>query len=151
MTPAVLEQGLGVTEVETKLQTFCDAIEEDSELELDGVVYKDEEFLGKKVEEDVLKIDNHRLKSSYFVSLRAIMTQDIPVVVEALKTGIREKLYGITRIVGYYSRTSNWNLSKKGELVDRIRGRAVGGYYVSSEHKPSKLEDAENYVKQIGT
>ncbi|MCX6377184.1 MAG: hypothetical protein NTU88_14335, partial [Armatimonadetes bacterium] len=31
-------------------------------------------------------------------------------------------VYGITRIVGYYSRINNWNNSKLGELRDRQRG-----------------------------
>jgi ribonucleoside-triphosphate reductase len=31
-------------------------------------------------------------------------------------------VYGITRIVGYFSRISNWNKSKLGELKDRRRG-----------------------------
>ncbi|MCX7703692.1 MAG: anaerobic ribonucleoside-triphosphate reductase [Planctomycetota bacterium] len=31
-------------------------------------------------------------------------------------------VYGITRIVGYYSRVNNWNPSKKAELSDRQRG-----------------------------
>ena len=31
-------------------------------------------------------------------------------------------VYGITRIVGYYSRINNWNKSKIGELVDRHKG-----------------------------
>lgn len=31
-------------------------------------------------------------------------------------------VYGITRIVGYYSRIENWNKSKRGELKDRHRG-----------------------------
>jgi len=31
-------------------------------------------------------------------------------------------VYGITRIVGYYSRINNWNKSKLGELKDRQRG-----------------------------
>lgn len=31
-------------------------------------------------------------------------------------------VYGLTRIVGYFSRTSNWNKSKIGELKDRRRG-----------------------------
>jgi len=36
-------------------------------------------------------------------------------------------VYGITRIVGYFSRVSNWNKSKLGELKDRHRGNyAVG-------------------------
>lgn len=33
-----------------------------------------------------------------------------------------ENIYGITRIVGYFSRISNWNKSKIGELKDRRRG-----------------------------
>lgn len=33
-----------------------------------------------------------------------------------------ENVYGITRIVGYYSRVNNWNPSKTGELKDRQRG-----------------------------
>ena len=33
-----------------------------------------------------------------------------------------EDVYGITRIVGYYSRVTNWNKSKLGELRDRHRG-----------------------------
>ncbi len=33
-----------------------------------------------------------------------------------------EDVYGITRIVGYYSRVNNWNLSKIGELKDRRKG-----------------------------
>ncbi len=32
-------------------------------------------------------------------------------------------LHGITRIVGYYSRTKNWNKSKIGELRDRQAGQ----------------------------
>jgi ribonucleoside-triphosphate reductase len=31
-------------------------------------------------------------------------------------------VYGVTRIVGYFSRISNWNKSKLGELRDRRRG-----------------------------
>ena len=33
-----------------------------------------------------------------------------------------ENVYGVTRIVGYYSRINNWNKSKLGELKDRQRG-----------------------------
>jgi len=32
-------------------------------------------------------------------------------------------VYGMTRIVGYFSRVANWNKSKLGELKDRQRGR----------------------------
>ncbi len=34
----------------------------------------------------------------------------------------QENVYGITRIVGYFSRVNNWNRSKIGELKDRHRG-----------------------------
>ncbi|MCD5397334.1 anaerobic ribonucleoside-triphosphate reductase [candidate division NPL-UPA2 bacterium] len=34
----------------------------------------------------------------------------------------QRNVYGITRIVGYFSRVSNWNRSKIGELKDRHRG-----------------------------
>ena len=33
-----------------------------------------------------------------------------------------QNVYGITRIVGYFSRINNWNKSKLGELRDRHRG-----------------------------
>jgi ribonucleoside-triphosphate reductase (formate) len=33
-----------------------------------------------------------------------------------------KSVYGITRIVGYFSRVNNWNRSKLGELVDRHKG-----------------------------
>jgi ribonucleoside-triphosphate reductase len=32
------------------------------------------------------------------------------------------KVYGVTRIVGYFSRVDNWNKSKLGELADRQKG-----------------------------
>lgn len=33
-----------------------------------------------------------------------------------------EKVYGITRVVGYFSRVDNWNKSKTAELRDRKKG-----------------------------
>ena len=39
-----------------------------------------------------------------------------------------ENVYGMTRIVGYFSRMDNWNKSKIGELKDRQRGQyGLGG------------------------
>jgi len=31
-------------------------------------------------------------------------------------------VYGVSRIVGYYSKIENWNKSKKAELKDRQKG-----------------------------
>lgn len=45
-------------------------------------------------------------------------------VLRAVALGERnpEVLHHITRVVGYYSQTRNWNESKIGELADRKRG-----------------------------
>lgn len=45
-------------------------------------------------------------------------------VLEEILTGQREPhvLYHMTRVVGYFSRTENWNKSKLGELADRHAG-----------------------------
>jgi hypothetical protein len=49
---------------------------------------------------------------------------------EDVLTGRREPqvLLHVTRVVGYFSRVSNWNKSKLGELKDRHRGNyAIAG------------------------
>ena len=33
-----------------------------------------------------------------------------------------ENVYGVTRVVGYFSRIDNWNSGKKKELSDRQKG-----------------------------
>ena len=46
-------------------------------------------------------------------------------------------VYGVTRIVGYYSRINNWNKSKHGELKDRHRGDySIAG---SVPHQPAEV------------
>jgi ribonucleoside-triphosphate reductase len=45
-----------------------------------------------------------------------------PRLVEACPQCSSTDVYGITRIVGYFSRINNWNKSKLGELRDRHRG-----------------------------
>jgi ribonucleoside-triphosphate reductase len=43
-------------------------------------------------------------------------------------------VYGVTRIVGYFSRISNWNKSKLGELKDRHRGNySVAGSFPKAQ------------------
>ncbi|MHA1518512.1 MAG: anaerobic ribonucleoside-triphosphate reductase [Alphaproteobacteria bacterium] len=46
----------------------------------------------------------------------------MPRLVEQCSYCGSTNVYGITRIVGYYSRVDNWNKSKLGELHDRQRG-----------------------------
>ena len=44
-------------------------------------------------------------------------------LVDACGNCASEDVYGITRIVGYFSRVNNWNKSKLGELGDRQKGQ----------------------------
>jgi ribonucleoside-triphosphate reductase len=50
-----------------------------------------------------------------------------------------ENVYGMTRIVGYYSRINNWNKSKLGELKDRH----LGNYSVNGAFLPVAEETGE--------
>lgn len=45
-----------------------------------------------------------------------------PKLVERCGVCNSDKVYGVTRIVGYFSRINNWNKSKLGELNDRHKG-----------------------------
>jgi ribonucleoside-triphosphate reductase len=44
---------------------------------------------------------------------------------DACRSCSSDNVYGITRVVGYYSRIQNWNKSKLGELSDRHHGNYV--------------------------
>lgn len=54
------------------------------------------------------------------------------------------KLEGITRIVGYYSRVTNWNKSKVGELRDRAKGQYGTGNHIP-QHKEETLAVIDNH------
>ena len=73
-----------------------------------------------------LKVVNNTFQDTYAVYLDTIVTHYwggfLGDLVKALKTGEFVILHGVTRIVGYYSRVSNWNKSKIGELRDRHIG-----------------------------
>ena len=51
-----------------------------------------------------------------------VCNKTMPRLVETCEYCESDNVYGITRIVGYYSRVNNWNKSKLGELHDRQRG-----------------------------
>lgn len=123
MTPAMLEvkeggRVVGTTcELEIALRAFNEAIENHKYLEIDG------DIEGKDLSTHRLVILNHDKEVAYSITLEAVLNQETAALIQALETGINNRLYGITRIVGYYSRISNWNKSKIGELQDRHRGR----------------------------
>ncbi len=103
--------------IEEKLTAFDAAIEEHEFLEIDG------DIDANTPEEHVLKIINHKIECAYSISIDAVIRQDLDYIINSLETGITTRLHGVTRIVGYYSRISNWNKSKIGELNDRHVGK----------------------------
>ena len=93
---------------------FYDKVEEHEELE--GVSIKDDETVSF-----VVRYKPTGLKTE--VELEAIENNDWDKILSVLR-GEREPniLYHMTRVVGYYSRTDNWNQSKIGELKARHAG-----------------------------
>lgn len=72
----------------------------------------------------------HRGKTGFFVENRlcstlthftdeSILTHKLPFLI--LRTHQGKNLENITRITGYFSRTTHWNKGKKAELKDRAR------------------------------
>ncbi|GAF98113.1 unnamed protein product, partial [marine sediment metagenome] len=49
-------------------------------------------------------------------------------------------LDGVTRIVGYYSRTANWNKSKIGELRDRQKGNYTSDPRYGKKHAEATMK-----------
>lgn len=127
MTTAMLERPMIMGErgsetdiqwlIEEKLNAFDAAIAGHDFLEVDG------DIEGETPQEHLLKIINHKLECAFSISVDAIIRQDLEYVISSLETGITSRLHGVTRIVGYYSRISNWNKSKIGELHDRHMGK----------------------------
>lgn len=127
--------------IEDRLKCFDAAIDASAVLDIAGRFYKGEEIPvggGKQpstitAQEDCFKIINHDLESAVLVSVDSVIRTPTKCLVEALESGVTTKLHGVTRIVGYYSRVSNWNKSKLSELVDRRHGNYWEKQRVNSE------------------
>ena len=103
--------------LEDKISGAVTAIEQTEGLTIDGIL-----------EDGSIKVINESLKQAFSVSMDAIVFTPVKDLVEALRTNVFEKVYSVTRIVGYYSRIqSGWNKSKIGELRDRVKGNYWGG------------------------
>lgn len=130
-----------VGELIEKALTMFDAMIRKTEiLEIDAYLEKGDPISGKDftAEEPGFKIVNHALENAYFVPIDKIVRashDDMKGIVIALVDGVFERLDGVTRIVGYYSRVRNWNASKIGELRDRVAGRINGGYYIDKKNQ----------------
>jgi len=107
-----------------KIGDFVEKVEGSERFEVVGTD-KDDSVL---VLSDTTKIDG--IYGKYIeVGVEEILTAPLKDIWDVIANN-RKKLvcHGVTRIVGYYSRTHNWNKSKVGELRDRIVSREHGGY-----------------------
>ncbi|MCP4482802.1 MAG: hypothetical protein GY817_08720 [bacterium] len=97
-------------------QDFLKMIEETANLEL------------MKQSEVGYTIYNNSIGKKYQVKKDAIKDSDWNNISSVLEGRDPIILDGITRIVGYYSKISNWNKSKIGELKDRRTGNYKVGH-----------------------
>ena len=135
--------------VTDKIGDFVEKVEGSERFEiagLDRVGEKDEVF----VLSDTTKKDG--IYGKYIeVGVEEILTAPLKDIWDVIANN-RKKivLHGVTRIVGYYSRTHNWNKSKVGELRDRIVSREHGGYGFNGLQTDTKArEDALTAVGNL--
>ena len=120
-----------------KLNSFVEKVEDSKRFEIAGTD-KDEEVI---VLSDTTKREG--IYGRYIeIGVKEILTAPLKDIWDVIANN-RKKLvcHGVTRIVGYYSRTHNWNKSKVGELRDRIISRADGGYGFNGIQGDSKAID----------
>ena len=107
------------------------------------------EVVGTDKDDSVLVLSDTTKKDGIYgryieVGVEEILTAPLKDIWDVIANN-RKKivLHGVTRIVGYYSRTHNWNKSKVGELRDRIVSREHGGYGFNGLQTDTKArEDA---------
>ncbi|MFH1715277.1 MAG: hypothetical protein ABH857_03675 [Elusimicrobiota bacterium] len=73
--------------------------------------FKDSYIIYNKTRDEKYRINKSSIDASDWENIYSVMRGREPQVLD-----------GITRIVGYFSKTSNWNKSKLGELRDRRKG-----------------------------
>lgn len=109
-------------EIEKKIELFADMCALSGIVEIDGVT-----------ENGNIKVLNHSSQQAYEVEIDTIIKTPIKDLMLALETGVFVRVYGVSRIVGYFSRISNWNASKISELRDRRQGNYWENQRVNSE------------------
>jgi hypothetical protein len=129
------------------LELFVDGVEAHENLELvgEGVNGSGDTILiveDNSVAEDV---EGHQVTIELAEIFSAIKDEKSADRFVAVVAGQENpiKLNGVTRIVGYYSRTNNWNKSKIGELRDRAKGQYGTGKHVT-RHKEETLAVIDN-------
>lgn len=127
--------------IEKSLTAFDEMIGKSEILQIDAFLEKGDPIAGKDhlAEEDGFKIVNHALENAYFVPLCKVVKstpEEMKGIVIALTDGVFNRVAGVTRIVGYYSRVNNWNKAKIGELRDR----RAGMYWAKQRVNTEKVE-----------
>jgi hypothetical protein len=136
--------------IDNSLEIFQSAIDRTSNLEIVCAEVVD----GK----DILVVENSNVDKSLDGHQCEIDVSEIFAVVSDCKkaqqfidviNGDRSSviLNGITRIVGYYSRTHNWNKSKIGELRDRQKGNYSSSAGFAKAHDTDTLNAVEALSK----
>jgi len=114
------------------------------------------EVVGTDKDDSVLVLSDTTKKDGIYgkyteVEVREVVDKPLKDIWDVIANN-RKKLvcHGVTRIVGYYSRTHNWNKSKVGELRDRIVSREHGGYGFNGLQTDTKArEDALTAVGNL--
>ncbi len=131
--------------VVAKIEAFDKAITSSEKFKIKGV----------NVEEDLIVIDDTSKSEGIYGKYIEIPVKEIMKPLDQLMDVLALKrkdkvLDGITRIVGYYSRVDNWNVSKRGELRDRIISRYGSGYgFNGSEVNFKQLDEALGAVNSL--
>lgn len=89
---------------------FLAKVKEHTELEVREEL-SDVCIIANMKQEQKYKVTKDTIKESDWDNLYSVLCGREPMVID-----------GITRIVGYFSKISNWNKSKIGELHDRRKG-----------------------------
>ena len=133
-SPATPQEGNSVADmILDRLMAFDKAIGESDILEVDGLCI-DNKPHDVVVHDSRIKVINHEKESAVEVEIETILKTPLADLIMALETLKFVKCYGITRIVGYYSRIQNYNKSKIAELRDRRLGNYWEKDRVNTEH-----------------
>lgn len=138
-----------------RLNLFIDAVEADGKLHIEETVIEKEDKLGvgEKAQEYFSIKDSSRGGVSIFVPVNEVIEKcDSKKRAELICSAIkgseeegRQFLRAYTRIVGYYSRISNYNNSKKGEVVSRHAGNyRVDGSFRTEQEKQTCQKYMDN-------
>ncbi len=114
MTRSVLDG----KEAEAKILAFDNSIEGSEQFKIKGV----NEEMNCFVIVDTTKPEDGTYGKYIEVPISEVVEKPLDQLMDVLELKRKDiVLEGVTRIVGYYSRTHNWNKSKVGELRDRAQ------------------------------